>query len=285
MGAAVARQLTTKGHDVLYASSGRSADTQARAEWAGLTDASTPAALARHSDIVLSICPPHAAADVARAVEGFRGIYVDANAVAPATVREIASLIEAGGGRMVDGGIIGGPPERRGTTRMYVSGKNAAAVTAVFEETALDVRTVADEVGVASALKMCYAAWTKGTSALLLGIRAVARREGVEEALLAEWQESQAGLVDRSGAAARAAHDKGWRWHGEMEEIAATFATAGLPPGFHQAAAEIYARSPRPTSASSSDRPDAPLDQVLGALLMPPAPSVRPGEGPEGHGS
>ncbi len=276
MGSAVGRLLTEQGHEVLYASSGRSASTQERAEWAGLTDATTPAALARHSEIVLSICPPHAARDVATALAGYGGTYVDANAVAPETVREIGSLIEGGGGRMVDGGIIGGPPERPGTTRLYVSGTATDVVTDLFAGTALDVRAVGDQVGIASALKMCYAAWTKGTSALLLGIRAVAAREGVDDALLAEWAESQPSLVQRSTSAARAAHDKGWRWRGEMEEIAATFEAAGLPPGFHQAAADIYARTPRP---ESSQTPDAALDLVMSALLATPPGSPVTGGG------
>ena len=276
MGAAVARQLSTRGHEVLYASIGRSRDTRGRAEWAGMTDASTVAALAKDSEIVLSICPPHAAryvaTEVAGVASGFSGTYVDANAVSPATTREIGAIIESGGGRMVDGGIVGGPPERAGTTRLYVSGAHVDTVLAVFEGSALEVVPVGTDVGRASALKMCYAAWTKGTSALLLGIRAVAASEGVDGALLAEWERSQPALPQRSNSAARAAHDKGWRWRGEMDEIAATFAAAGLPGGFHQAAADIYARSPRPDGTSDSDEP---LEQMLTALLGPSSATDR----------
>jgi 3-hydroxyisobutyrate dehydrogenase-like beta-hydroxyacid dehydrogenase len=279
MGSAVARQLTSRGHKVLYASTGRSAETRARAESAGMSDAVTVEALAADSELVLSICPPHAATDVARAVtasgpDGFRGLYVDANAVAPNTAREIGALIGKHGGDMVDGGIIGGPPQRPGTTRMYVSGAKADAVAAVFDETALDVRVVAGDIGHASALKMCYAAWTKGTSALLLGIRAVAAREGVDAALVEEWELSQPALVSRSAGAARAAHDKGWRWRGEMEEIAATFAAAGLPAGFHQAAAEVYARSPLPDGESGASEP--PLEAMVDALLLQPGTGASP---------
>jgi 3-hydroxyisobutyrate dehydrogenase-like beta-hydroxyacid dehydrogenase len=265
MGSAVGRQLALRGHEVLYASSGRGAETRARAEWAGMTDATTPAALARDCAYILSICPPHAAKDVAGEVAGYRGTYVDANAVSPTTAREVGALVEAAGGHMVDGGIIGGPPEREGTTRLYVSGEYADSVVTLFDGTVLDTRSVGDDVGLASALKMCYAAWTKGTSALLLAIRAVATREGVDAGLVAEWEQSQSALVGRSDGAARAAHDKGWRWRGEMEEIAATFAAAGLPAGFHQAAAEVFARSPRP----SGEAPDDVLDDVIRALLPP----------------
>ena len=100
----------------------------------------------------------------------------------------------------------------------------------------------AGRIGAASAVKMAYASWTKGSAALLLAARALARAEGVEETLLAEWGISQPGLEERSARAAGSAAAKGWRWIAEMEEIAATMAAAGLPEGFHQAAAEIYRR-------------------------------------------
>jgi hypothetical protein len=87
---------------------------------------------------------------------------------------------------------------------------------------------------------MVYAAWGKGTAALLLAIRDVARHYGVEEALEREWRESQPDLFERLAAAERSAAKKGWRWIGEMEEIADAFAGAGAPEGFHRAAAEIY---------------------------------------------
>ncbi|HEY8454007.1 MAG TPA: DUF1932 domain-containing protein [Actinopolymorphaceae bacterium] len=253
MGAAVARQLVTRGHQVLYASHGRSAKTRSRAEAAGLKDVRTPAALLRECAVILSICPPHAALSVASELVGYPGVYVDANAISPKSAREVGALLEPAGAHVVDGGIIGGPPERPGTTRLYVSGGKAETVVELFAGTALAVRNVGNDVGHASALKMCYAAWTKGTSALLLAVRAAARAEGVEADLLAEWELSQPTLADRSVSAARSAYHKGWRWRGEMEEIAATLAAAGLPAGFHQAAAEIFGRCPRPTEEVPAD--------------------------------
>ena len=89
---------------------------------------------------------------------------------------------------------------------------------------------------------MAYASWTKGSAALLLTARALARAEGVESALLEEWGISQPGLETAVGAANESAAAKGWRWVGEMEEIAAAMAAAGLPEGFHQAAAGVYGR-------------------------------------------
>jgi 3-hydroxyisobutyrate dehydrogenase-like beta-hydroxyacid dehydrogenase len=239
MGAALAVQLR-RGRPVLWASSGRSAETVRRADEADLRDVGTVEELAKSSDVVLSVCPPHGARAVAESIAGFGGIYVDANAVSPMTAREIASVVEEGGARFVDGGIVGPPPADGVPTRLYLSGTMAPDVAELFRDTVVQARVVSDEPGSASAVKMAYAAWTKGTAALLLAIRALARAEGVEEALLAEWEESIPELPDRSVRAAIAADSKGWRWVGEMEEIARTFAVAGLPKGFHEAAAEVY---------------------------------------------
>jgi 3-hydroxyisobutyrate dehydrogenase-like beta-hydroxyacid dehydrogenase len=240
MGSAVGATLASRGETVIWASAGRSAATAERAQIAGLEDVGSVEELCRRSDVIISVCPPHAAAEVAEAAQGFPGIYVDANAVSPATARSIEELV----GRCVDGGIIGPPPAEQGTTRLYLSGREAGLVADLFAETTVDARVVSAEVGAASAVKMAFAGWTKGSAALLLAIRALARVEGVEETLLDEWRLSLPQLEDRSVAAARSAQKKSWRWIGEMEEIAQTFASAGLPDGFHRAAAEIYRRGP-----------------------------------------
>jgi 3-hydroxyisobutyrate dehydrogenase-like beta-hydroxyacid dehydrogenase len=238
MGSAVAATLAARGETVLWASAGRSAATAERAQSAGLEDVGSVEDLCRRSDVIISVCPPHAAVEVAEATQGFPGIYVDANAVSPATARSIQELV----GRCVDGGIIGPPPAEQGTTRLYLSGREAVQVADLFAETTVDARVVSADVGAASAVKMAFAGWTKGSAALLLAIRALARAEGVEDTLLEEWRLSLPELEDSSIAAARSAQNKGWRWIGEMEEIAQTFASAGLPDGFHRAAAEIYRR-------------------------------------------
>ena len=244
MGAAVAAQLRQKGHPVLWASDGRSPETGKRAEEAGLEDAGTVDALVEQSDVVLSVCPPHAALDVARSVAGFAGTYVDANAVSPESARAIAAVIEEQGGEYVDGGIIGPPPREGTPTRLYLSGHMAPAVAELFRDSVVQARVVSEEPGSASAVKMAYAAWSKGAAALLIAIRELARAEDIEATLLEEWQESAPELPERSRRAAASAGRKGWRFAGEMDEIASTFAAAGLPDGFHEAAAEIYRRFP-----------------------------------------
>jgi 3-hydroxyisobutyrate dehydrogenase-like beta-hydroxyacid dehydrogenase len=240
MGAAVGKCLASAGHRVLWVPEGRGAATKERAEAAGLTGVALGEIVTR-SDVIVSVCPPHAALDVARQVAGFGGLYLDANAISPGTAREVAAIAEAGGAGYVDGGIIGPPPAAPGLTRLYLSGLRAAEIQALFGGTDVDARVVPPP-GTASAVKMAYASWTKGSAALLLAARALARAEGIEAVLLEEWGISQPGLERRSAAAAGSAAAKGWRWVAEMEEIAATMAAAGLPEGFHQAAAEIYGR-------------------------------------------
>ena len=264
MGAAVGRCLADRGHQVLWASQGRGPDTVARAQAAGLTDAGTVAGLASRAGVIVSVCPPHAALDVAWAVHGFGGLYLDANAISPGTAREIAGMITGSGGRYVDGGIIGPPPQQgAGHARLYLSGDDAGEVRDLFAGTPLEPRLAGGAMTAASAVKMAYAGWTKGTAALLLAVRALARAEGVEDVLLAEWEQSQPALAGRSRGAARSATAKGWRWVAEMEEIAATMAADGLPDGFHQAAAEIFRRSPRDQASEASDKT---ADRVLSAL-------------------
>jgi 3-hydroxyisobutyrate dehydrogenase-like beta-hydroxyacid dehydrogenase len=243
MGAVVGAALRGNGHRVLWSSGGRSEETRRRAQEAGLEDAGSLDELAQRSEVILSVCPPHAALEVAGSVAGFRGLFVDANAIAPATARKVAAVVAAGGADCADGGIIGPPPHAAGSTRLYLSGPQAEQVAALFAGSALQARVLPGEVGTASALKLAYAAWTKGTAALLLAIEELARAEGVQAPLHEEWRLSLPELPERSERAARSAGAKGWRWVGEMEEIAATFDAAGLPDGFHRAAAEVF-RSP-----------------------------------------
>ncbi|HWV86213.1 MAG TPA: DUF1932 domain-containing protein [Capillimicrobium sp.] len=246
MGAAVGGALAGAGHEVLWVAAGRSAATARRAEASGLADAGTLDELLSRSAVVLSICPPDAAAAVAAEVAGFDGIYVDANAISPQRAAAIAQRV---GPAYVDGGIVGPPPLRAGTTRLYLSGDPgpARAVAALFAGTALEAR-VLDGHGAtaASALKMAYAAWTKGSAALLLATQRAAGALGVADALHEEWGISQPQLEARLAAAGESAASKGWRWVGEMREIAATFEAAGQPDGFHRAAADVFDGYPRP---------------------------------------
>ena len=244
MGSMVGAAVRSGGSRVLWAGEGRSAATRKRASEAGLEDAGSVSALVAASDVILSVCPPAAAVDVASQVAKLRfaGTYVDGNAIAPATAREIGGIVEKGGAGFVDGGIIGPPPVKPGTTRFYVSGTGAERIAAILTAGPLHAIVVPGGPGAASTVKMAYASWTKGSAALLLAVCALASAEGVEDALVREWKISQPDLSARAEGAARSNAKKAWRFVGEMEEIAATFAAAGLPDAFHQGAAEIYRR-------------------------------------------
>lgn len=258
MGASVAGACSGQR---IWASEGRSAATRERAERAGLDDVGTLRALAGAADVIVSICPPSAAVAQAQAVAAvdFDGIYVDANAVAPETARTIAELFP----RSVDGGIIGPPVQRAGTTRLYLSGDDARRVGDRWDGSDLEVRVVPGDAGAASAVKMTFAAWTKGTSALLLAIRALAEAEGITADIVGEWETSMPDLVSRADTTAAGVGPKAWRFAGEMQEIADTFEAAGLPDGFHRAAAEAYGRL-----AGFKDRQPGPsLAEVTAALL------------------
>jgi 3-hydroxyisobutyrate dehydrogenase-like beta-hydroxyacid dehydrogenase len=188
MGATIGAAVAAGGARVLWASQDRGSATRRRAAGAKLIDAGSLGAAVRGAQAVLSVCPPHAAVDVARAVaaEKFSGIYVDANAVSRETAEEIGKIVEGAGASFVDGGIIGSPVKQAGTTRLYLSGARASDIAALFQGSMLDARAIGAEPGAASALKVAYAAWTKGTDALILAIRAYAAHEGVDQALLEE---------------------------------------------------------------------------------------------------
>lgn len=249
--------------DSVWASSGRSDATAGRASSVGLRDVVTLGALVEQCDVIVSICPPDAAVEVAETVAtlGYDGIYVDANAIAPTTARRIAVLFD----RYVDGGVVGPPADRAGTTRLYLSGADAVAVAARWAGSLVDARVLGDGPASASALKMAYAGWTKGTAALLLATVALAEAEGVRDALVVEWDESLPGLAERARRSSATAAPKAWRWVGEMDEIAAAFAAHGLPDGFHLAARHTYARLAGLRDADA----DTSLDGVITALLRP----------------
>ena len=262
MGERIGLALQENGHEVLWASDGRSADTKARA--GAFQDMGALDKLLHAADGVISICPPEFARAMAEqvAATGYSGLYVDANAVSPATARQVHDII---GKAYVDGGVIGPPPIHPGTTRLYVSGPRAAEVAPWFEAGALDALVLAGDAVAASTLKMCFAAWTKGSAALLLNIRALADVTGVAEDLLREWDISQPGLGQQSEGAALGTAPKAWRFVAEMREIAQTFSAAGLPEGFHDGAAAVYERL---SELKDADAPD--FQQVLRSLCQAP---------------
>ena len=233
MGAAVGKCLAGAGHQVLWVPEGRSAATRERAEAAGLTGVALAEIVSR-SDVIVSVCPPHAALDVARQVAGFGGLYLDANAISPATAREVAAIVEAGGASYVDGGIIGTPPvapglhpavpvraARRGGTgavRRHRRGRAGGAAAGHGVRGEDGVRVVDQGVGRAAA-----------------GGAGAGPGRGRGGRLLAEWGISQPGLEGRSAARGRVRGGQGLaldrRDGGDRRDHGRGRASRGISPG------------------------------------------------------
>jgi len=244
MGVSLAASTIASGQRVCWVGANRSAETRSRAEQHGLTELGSLEELCRTCGIIVSICPPTAASDVAASVvqQGFTGIFVDANAISPKRARDIGSLCTGAGMSYVDASVIGGPAWSKDETVLYLSGPQAQLVASRMSGGLLATRVIGDELDRASALKMCYAAFTKGSTAMLCAIVAAAHELGVHDELARQWELDEPGSSERTHQRVRRVTAKAWRYEGEMHEIADTLEAAGLPGGFHAAAAELYAR-------------------------------------------
>ncbi len=267
MGISLAAAAKKSGHAACWVSSGRSEETRKRAEEHGLTELQSLDQLCSSCPIIVSVCPPHAAKAVAEEVlaAGFTGTYLDANAISPEHVKEIAGLLTGGGIAVVDGGIIGPPAWTPGKTWLYLAGQRAAPLAECFSAGPLACEVIGAEIGKASALKMCFAANSKGTAALLAAILAVAEQLGVRQDLENHWSRGDSDYAAQTHARVAATAPKAWRFVGEMDEIAATFAAAGLPADFHRAAGAIYQQMSSFKNAATA--PD--IDAILAALAQP----------------
>lgn len=246
MGHAVGRTLSAQGLRVVTCLKGRSDRTRSLAEAAGFIDLPSLEAMVSETDLVLSIMPPSAAVDVARSVAtaistaGRRPAYADCNAVSPKTTGKIASEIIACGATFIDAGIVGPPPGKSDQpTRFYVSGPQAELMDAL-DGAEISVRQMGSKIGRASAIKMCYAAVTKGSWTLYAAALTTAEIMGLTDLYLKELESSRPHVAaEMRSMVPRLPVDAG-RWIGEMEEIAATLGAAGLPEGFHDGAAELF---------------------------------------------
>jgi 3-hydroxyisobutyrate dehydrogenase-like beta-hydroxyacid dehydrogenase len=244
MGAALAAQARRAGARVLWCPAGRSAATAERAQAAGLTAVPELGEVLAAAEIVLSVCPPEFAEEVATHVadHGYGGIFVEANAISPRRCRRLAELLASAGAAVVDGSIIGPPPRDGATARVYLAGEHSSvgAVEAIFHDTDAEVVTLGDDIGAASALKMAFAGFNKISHVLSAVSHALAARHQVTEQLIAEAERLTHAPLARPGSlpgtAARA-----WRWVPEMDEIADTLSAAGLPPDMARAAASVLA--------------------------------------------
>lgn len=252
MGHGIGRALGEHGHEVITCVAGRSERTKGLAAEARLKDVPDLETLTREADIILSILPPASALPQAEAVakamraSGSRPVYVDCNAISPRTAEKVGQVITAAGAPFIDAGIIGLAPGKGDRTRIHVSGPDTKPMEALNGH-GFEVIALGEGIGRASALKMCYAGLTKGTFSLHTAVLLAAERLGVASEIYDEFGISQQGALDAMRRMVPKLPADSERWIGEMEEIAATFAGAGVPSGFHDGAAEIFrilARTP-----------------------------------------
>jgi len=243
MGAVVAATAKNSGHEVYWASEGRSTETRQRAAGAGLRDAGTMAELCEECEAMVSVCPPEFAEGMAQEIVdlGFRGLYIDANAISPQRARRMRQSMAANGVRFVDGCIIGQAATSRGETWIYLSGAQAADAAGCFTAGPLEAEVLEGEAGQASALKMCYSAHAKGMAALRAAVLAAADQLGVLGDLDRQWARSGPPFA-RAVESIQITAPKAWRFVAEMQEIVETFESVGMPGDFHRAAGEIYRR-------------------------------------------
>ena len=245
MGHTVGTVLRQNGLRVITCLHGRSQRTRQLAEKAGIVDVPTYPQLVTEADLILSIMVPAQAMSAAKTVADALQqtdttlTYSDCNAIAPQTVRKLGEVITSAGGTFVDASIIGPPPRTPGATRFYASGPQLETFSEL-NRYGLDVRRLGDAIGLASAIKMCYASLTKGLTALCTELLTAAALLGVSDALTAEFQLSQAALFERMEKGLPSMPPKARRWIGEMEEISATFEHVGLTPNILTGAADMY---------------------------------------------
>jgi 3-hydroxyisobutyrate dehydrogenase-like beta-hydroxyacid dehydrogenase len=243
MGVSLASSAIDSGCEVYWLPEGRSETTRRRAAQAGLVPVDTLDRLCELCPVIVSICPPEFAADVARqvAASGFRGVFLDANAGAPQHKIELAREMESYGVRFVDGGVIGLPSRVRGETTLFLSGSAAGEAAACFAGGAIAAEVIGTKVGRASALKVLFAAYNKGTVALFASLYAAAETYGVLPELQGQLVHRGLSLKEIETRILRSA-PKAWRWVEEMHEISAALEAVGQPGEFHEAAAQVYER-------------------------------------------
>ena len=290
MGSGVGRELIARGFRAVTCLTRRSERSRKLAEAAGLELAESLDALVEAADIVLSILPPASAesfADEAAAAlrrTGARPAFADCNAIAPTTARRVAARFGGTGATFIDAGIIGNAPGKTALpTRFYCSGPDTSALEAL-DGPNLSVRRLGDDIGRASAMKMVYAATTKGTFTLHTAALVAARVYGLSDPFHAELAESRpAEFADMNRRVPRLPLDAA-RWVGEMHEISETFAAAGLPAEFHQGAAQVFellARTPIAAETRETVDPSRTLADALeiyAAALDPPPNTAGPGD-------
>ena len=245
MGHKVGGAIRAKGYRVVTSTAGRSALTKTRAQREGLEDVGSLAAIVELSDIILSIMPPERAEDFAREVaaeakrQAKSPIFVDCNAISPVTMKHIDGIIRGAGAKCMDAGIIGSPPSDKATPRVYASGPHMDEIRFI-DGANMRLIDMGPEIGRASAIKMCYAGLTKGSNALRTAVLVSGEMLGIGTELKEVLSTTQKQQWEAMNSAVPFLSCDAGRWSGEMEQIAETFASAGVTDQIHKGAADIF---------------------------------------------
>ncbi len=272
MGSGIGRDLTARGFDVVTCLAGRGEGSRGRARAAGIRDLPDLDTLVAEAELVLSILPPESAPSLARDVadamtrSGATPPFADCNAIAPETTQAIGETIRAAGAAFIDGGIIGlAPGKANKPVRIYTSGPEAGLM-AVLDGGGIAIRFCGPEIGRASAVKMCYAAISKGTNTLHTATLIAAEALGVGEVLRGELADSAAATYRHMQAKVPRLPADAARWIGEMEEIARTFEAAGVTPHFHEGARDTFkllAETPFAAETRETIDPNRTMEQSI----------------------
>ena len=245
MGHAIGQLLRKNELRVLTCLAGRSNRTRQLSEQAGITEVPNLNELVEQSDVLMSLTVSEAVRGLCREVAdavkatGASLLFAECNAIAPELSREMEGVLTQAGARYVDASVIGGPPKNGSSPRVYASGGNAAEFEQL-RDFGLDVRNLGPQLGRASGIKMCYAAMTKGTTALQAELLIAAEKMGLTQELMAEFSGSQPAVVKRMEGWIPGMPAKSRRWISEMEEIEATFQELGLTPNIFKGVADMY---------------------------------------------
>jgi 3-hydroxyisobutyrate dehydrogenase-like beta-hydroxyacid dehydrogenase len=268
MGADLGRLLVSSGHRVFWLPEGRSDLTRSRALASGLVGVDSIQEMVTACDVILCICPPAKAIEVAERVSdaGFAGIYADLNAIAPQTVDRIHDLLHSAGIPFVDGAIIGPPPSLQQPTSLYLCGERTECIAELFRDSAIRVDMLGETTGRASAIKICDSLFNKGLLALLYETLAVAEQLQVRDEVMSVWNHNVGGVSqlslenDRLNRSSR----KAWRFIGEMQQVELTLANLeGTSRADIVNATETFSRLSRFRPGEESPT----LDRIIQALL------------------
>ena len=216
------------------------------AERQGVALAQSHAALTQQADLIVSAVTASQAVPVAEAcAPAVRAgaLFLDFNSASPGAKIRAAGLIEAAGGRYVEGAVMTSIPPYRIRVPLLLGGPHAADAAPALEALGFAPKVASDRLGVASATKMCRSVVMKGLEAMIIEAFTAARAYGVEDAVLASLKETFPGIDwEKQGAYFfQRVIEHGRRRSEEVREVAETVREVGLTPWSASGTAERQA--------------------------------------------